>query len=131
MCQEGVCFRRVCVSAGCVCQQMCLGTGQTLMLRIRSIPKTKTDSILKGWSSDIAFVRTCISGAITRSKALGKGIEPSELREAVWEASKGAPPRYLCKYVRALPSLYFCNTLAGTRNAPTSGRRFSCASCCS
>jgi hypothetical protein len=81
------------------------------MTRARSIPKTKTDSILKGWSSDIAFVRTCISGAITRSKSVGKGIEPSELREAVWEASKGGPPRYLCKYTECAnerPSFLVC-----------------------
>ncbi len=71
----------------------------------------KTDSILKGWSSDIAFVRTCIAGAITRSKMAGKGIEQSELREAVWEASKGGPPRYLCKYTECAnerPSFLVC-----------------------
>jgi hypothetical protein len=33
-----------------------------------------------------------------RSKAAGKGIDVSELREAVWEASKGSPPLYACKY---------------------------------
>jgi hypothetical protein len=82
-----------------------------LIYVIRSIPKVKTDSILKGWSSDIAFVRTCIAGAITRSKTAGKGIEPSELREAVWEASKGGPPRYLCKYTECAnerPSFLVC-----------------------
>ena len=41
----------------------------------------------------------------------GKGIEPSELREAVWEASKGGPPRYLCKYTECAnerPSFLVC-----------------------
>jgi hypothetical protein len=88
-----------------------LPTPHVISLPSRSIPKVKTDSILNGWSKDIAFVRACVAGAIARSKAAGKGIEPSELREAVWEASKAGPPHYRCKYTECAnerPSFLVC-----------------------